>query len=100
MQDTITTTVQGVSFGLSDGMVFPLTPCCKATGKGGGHGVVCRRCYTDVDYDFGDAALTSNMEEVTRMVRALLRSQAVLHPSQVDGAVAQVLEGLSLAIPA
>ncbi len=33
--------------------LIPLTPCCNASGKGGGHGVVCRSCYRDVDPKFG-----------------------------------------------
>lgn len=32
---------------------YPLTPCCAATGKGGEHGIVCRRCYRDVGHEYG-----------------------------------------------
>lgn len=36
-------------------MLYPLTPCCKASGKGGDSltGVVCRSCYEEVDGKFG-----------------------------------------------
>lgn len=37
----------------SDGLRYALTPCCHVSGKGGGHGVVCRSCYEDVDDYFG-----------------------------------------------
>lgn len=32
---------------------YPLTRCCAATGKGGEHGIVCRRCYRDVGHEYG-----------------------------------------------
>ncbi|HEY5785247.1 MAG TPA: hypothetical protein VIT65_10760 [Microlunatus sp.] len=37
-------------------MAYPLTWCCGASGKGGGHGVICRKCYRDVDPMYGDCA--------------------------------------------
>ena len=37
-------------------LAYPLTPCCGASGKGGGSGVICRKCYRDVDPMFGDCA--------------------------------------------
>jgi hypothetical protein len=37
-------------------LAYPLTPCCGASGKGGGNGVICRSCYRDVDPMFGDCA--------------------------------------------
>lgn len=43
-------------------MAWPLTPCCKASGKGWldedtGEGiVVCRSCFAEVDSIFGDVA--------------------------------------------
>ena len=37
-------------------LAYPLTPCCGASGKGGGDGVICRSCYRDVDPMFGDCA--------------------------------------------
>lgn len=43
----------------SDGMVYLLTPCCQATGKGGERGVVCRSCYKDVDDRYGWATMAS-----------------------------------------
>lgn len=45
---------------LADGMIYRLTPCCKASGKGGAGsatGVCCRACYRDVPEMFGWAAL-------------------------------------------
>lgn len=43
-----------VTLGVIDLFVYPLTPCCQASGKGGGNGVVCRACYHDVETYFGD----------------------------------------------
>ncbi|ACF33972.1 hypothetical protein KAMIYU_9 [Mycobacterium phage Kamiyu] len=36
-------------------MVGYLTPCCEATAKGSGDGVVCRKCYQPVDERLGGA---------------------------------------------
>nr|WP_172692649.1 hypothetical protein [Mycolicibacterium sp. CBMA 213] len=33
--------------------LYPLTPCCAATGKGSDSGIVCRRCYRDVGHEYG-----------------------------------------------
>lgn len=40
------------------GLVYALTPCCNATGKGASvpSGVVCRSCYREVDGYFGGQA--------------------------------------------
>lgn len=38
------------------GMAYPLTDCCRASGKGSGDGVVCRACYQSVDDRFGMSA--------------------------------------------
>lgn len=48
-----------VSIGVSDGLAYPLTPCCEASGKGSSNvesGVVCRACYHEVDPKFGGCA--------------------------------------------
>jgi hypothetical protein len=37
-------------------LAYPLTACCGASGKGGGNGVICRKCYRDVDPMYGDCA--------------------------------------------
>lgn len=42
-----------IAVSFESGIAYPLTTCCGATGKGGGHGVICRSCYEDVDYSFG-----------------------------------------------
>lgn len=39
------------------GAVFFLTPCCHASGKGAESGVVCRRCFTEVSWCFGDVGV-------------------------------------------
>jgi len=41
----------------NSGMVLLLTPCCDATGKGGGTGIICRKCHEDVDPVFGSCAM-------------------------------------------
>jgi hypothetical protein len=33
--------------------LIALTPCCNASGKGGGMGVICRKCHRDVDGKYG-----------------------------------------------
>lgn len=38
-------------------LVYPLTWCCAASGKGGEHGVICRACHQPVDPMFGDCAV-------------------------------------------
>lgn len=43
-----------ITLAVTDLFVYPLTPCCRASGKGGGRGVICRRCYHDVGAYFGD----------------------------------------------
>lgn len=43
-----------VAVAVGEHFVYPLTPCCQASGKGGGHGVICRACYHDVHGGFGD----------------------------------------------
>jgi hypothetical protein len=41
------------------GYRYPLTPCCRASGKGSESptGIVCRKCYATVDYKFGTNTL-------------------------------------------
>jgi hypothetical protein len=39
------------------GLLYRLTPCCEASGKGSADsqtGVVCRNCYKSVSHEFGD----------------------------------------------
>lgn len=45
----------GMTWALADGILYPLTDCCQASGKGGmGHtGVVCRACYQPVSSTYG-----------------------------------------------
>jgi hypothetical protein len=48
--------VLGGDVALQDGMVYRLTDCCKASGKGSAScstGVCCRKCYRAVDATFG-----------------------------------------------
>ncbi|MGA0848624.1 MAG: hypothetical protein ACO3RX_01615 [Chthoniobacterales bacterium] len=35
------------------GLVYPVTPCCRATAKGGEYGIICRACYQPIDEFFG-----------------------------------------------
>jgi hypothetical protein len=39
----------------NDGIIFRLTNCCEASGKGGERGVICRACYQPVDDEMGMA---------------------------------------------
>lgn len=45
---------------LSDGIVYRLTPCCEASSKGSGDGVVCRACYQPLDTKYGEAWLEAD----------------------------------------
>lgn len=38
-----------------DGIIYLLTPCCGASAKGSGEGVVCRSCYRPIPSVFGAA---------------------------------------------
>lgn len=42
-----------IEFVLSDGLVYPLTPCCGATAKGMDEYIGCRACYEEVDSMLG-----------------------------------------------
>jgi len=61
------------------GMVFGLTACCQATGKGSNVGVICRKCYMPVSHLFGDVAVAPNWAEVHRLVADLI-GRSRLHP--------------------
>lgn len=57
MAPTQTTTRCRVVVANSDGMIYPLTACCSASGKGSADsptGVVCRSCYQPVSAVYGD----------------------------------------------
>lgn len=54
-----TFTLPDLTIAVQDGLAYPLTPCCLASGKGSSNvesGVVCRACYREVDAVFGSAA--------------------------------------------
>lgn len=46
----------GITVARDSGMFYPLTSCCRATGKGAEveTGTVCRSCYREVDPTYGD----------------------------------------------
>lgn len=46
-------TADGTTMQVEKTMLVALTPCCAASGKGGGNGVVCRKCYRDVNFEYG-----------------------------------------------
>jgi hypothetical protein len=52
----------------SDGIIYLLTLCCDASGKGSTPGVVCRQCYKPVDSAYGDAAALNDAEAVAAFV--------------------------------
>jgi predicted Fe-S protein YdhL (DUF1289 family) len=47
---------------VSDGIVYILTPCCKASAKGGERGVICRSCHRLLPDNAGWAALATDEE--------------------------------------
>lgn len=64
-----TLTICKVQLAAGDGMVWPLTGCCGASGKGAGAGVVCRGCYRPVKDGYGMAA--TDLPGVAAMVAVL-----------------------------
>jgi hypothetical protein len=49
-------TKSGVTIAVWEGkFAYPLTPCCGASAKGGEYGIVCRKCYADIDPMYGMA---------------------------------------------
>ncbi len=67
--DTTTRTVCGVHLAHEDGHTYPLTPCCGASGKGSGTGIVCRSCYRTVPSVYGTGA--STLAQVADLVTEL-----------------------------
>ena len=61
-----------VAFDSESGMFWPLTPCCQASAKGSGSGVVCRACFAEVPEVLGLGAMLSEGEAaVAAMVEAV-----------------------------
>ena len=58
---------------VSDGIVYYLTPCCRASVTGTTDGTACRACYTLVDPRLGDAWLVDDKAAWTRWTKAWLR---------------------------
>lgn len=50
------------------GIAFPLTPCCEASAKGSGDGIVCRACYAWVPESFGGCYTPAEMPEAFEAV--------------------------------
>jgi hypothetical protein len=75
-----------------DGIVYYLTDCCQASGKGGASGVVCRACYRPVADQFGDGWLVSDTAAWSRYALGLVGSEV--------GANAQLLMGAALSVMA
>lgn len=56
LQNALPCEVASIAYAPSMETFYLLTPCCKASGKGSidsATGVVCRRCYREVDPIFG-----------------------------------------------
>lgn len=54
----------GVAIACDYGIIYPLTPCCRASGKGGEWGVMCRACYAPLPIMFGDCATVEDIAPV------------------------------------
>lgn len=66
---------------LADGIIAPLTECCRASAKGSGNvasGVCCRACYAELDPMMGAAWLLSEPATLPAAVLAELVSLHVL----------------------
>lgn len=50
--------------------LYPLTPCCHATGTGTDYGTACRNCYRLVGWYFGGEASVTPGKEVVPCVKA------------------------------
>lgn len=64
-------TMLGANVRQSDGLVYLLTTCCQASGKGSLNsdtGVVCRACYAEVDMAYGDGAAVDDQLELDRFI--------------------------------
>lgn len=62
-----------------DGIVYLLTECCSASGKGSSNsptGICCRACYRPVDSRFGWAALVTDADVVDSLAGVLLEAWA------------------------
>ena len=44
----------------SHGMIYPLTPCCKASATGTEYGTACRSCYQEIDPMYGFCAVIND----------------------------------------
>lgn len=56
-------TRSGVTIAVSDGIAYPLTPCCGASAKGLEHYVGCRACYQEIDPSLGMACGADEVEQ-------------------------------------
>lgn len=57
----------GVKVGMYGTILYPLTPCCSASGKGSQDGVVCRSCYELMPDVLGDAVESGDYEAPFRV---------------------------------
>jgi len=55
----------------AQGIVYYLTPCCEASTKGSGDGVVCRHCYQPVALELADAWLVTDEVAWGRLYRTV-----------------------------
>lgn len=69
------TTDCGVAFHVSYGTVYPLTPCCQASGKGTEDGVCCRACYDLVSDLYGSAEPTNDPRRTESMITHLVSEE-------------------------
>lgn len=78
---------------LADGIVYPLTDCCGASGKGSGDGVVCRKCYKPVGDRFALAARVAQ-GDYRQALRAMMPdcnlSEGESHENCVDDVAAEI----------
>jgi hypothetical protein len=78
-------------------LLYPLTPCCGASTTGIDEGIVCRSCYTDIDFDDCLAYPgTDSREEVVRRITWWITELALTVPGQAEAeakAAADVLLG-------
>ncbi len=75
---TITTISMGIDADLAldasigDGMVYYLTPCCKASAKGCDEHVACRACYRVIPDALGDAWMVDDAAGWERRIAFLV----------------------------
>ena len=74
MATTVTTISMGIDadLAISDGIVYYLTPCCKASAKGCDGYIGCRSCYRPIADELGDGWMANDSAGWERRIAYLV----------------------------